>query len=128
VTDQASYRQTNRAAWVNFQVFPSERLELFSNTLWNAGKSTISDYNNDPSKLLAPPPGLDFVMMSSAFASFSDLQIGHLIQSLGLNYRASDRVVFNAALEYNNYDDRSPWLYDTTGRRVGFYAGVNWIF
>ena len=128
MTDQASYRSTNQAAWANFQVFPNDRLEIFVNSVWNDGKATIYGFNNDSSKLLAQPAGLDFAMMSAAFAGFSDLGIRQMVHSLGFNYRATDRLVLNSALEYHDYKDSQPYLYDTTGRRTAFYAGINWMF
>jgi hypothetical protein len=127
VTDQASYRTINQSAWVNLQYFPTDRLELYAHTLWNAGTATIDGFRNDPSNLLAQPAGLDFVLMSDAFAGFSDLRLRHTIQSAGLNYRLGDAVVINGAFSYNSLRDAAPHLYDATGRRLGVIAGVIWV-
>jgi hypothetical protein len=36
--------------------------------------------------------------------------------------------MLNGGVEYNDYNDQQPYLFDTTGRRVGYSVGLNWMF
>jgi hypothetical protein len=66
--------------------------------------------------------------MSSSFAGFSDLDYRTITQNIGVNVRASNNVMINTMLSFGDLNDSAPYLYDTTGSRVGFYAGLSWIF
>jgi len=66
--------------------------------------------------------------MSASFAGFSDLDYRTIIQTFGLNYRATNNLLVNTSLSIGDLNDEQPFLYDTTGSRVGFYAGLSWVF
>jgi hypothetical protein len=110
------------------QVFASPRLELFANTSFNDAQASIDGLAYDPSVLAGPTPGLDWNLMSASFSDFSDLRFRQVVQSAGFRYRLSDELMLNGLVEYNDFEDRQPYLFDTTGRRVGYWLGVNWLF
>jgi hypothetical protein len=110
------------------QVYASPRLELFATSSYNRGTATISGLNYDVARLPAPITGLDFDLMNESFAGFSDLRVRQVAHTAGFNYRLSDSLLLNGALEFHDYDDGQPYLFDTTGRRVLTYFGLSWLF
>ena len=126
--DSASWKSENHSGFVTLQVFPSQRLEIFANTTFNAGSGQIEGLMFDPSILPGQPAGLDFVMQSNTMSGFSALDVQHVVQTVGFNYRLTDNLVLNSAFLYNDLSDTLPYLFDATGRHVSFMAGVNWVF
>jgi hypothetical protein len=92
----------------------------------------VQDFVYDSSNIIPgtalPAGALDFPLMSSSFAGFSDLDYRTIIQTVGMNFRATNNVLINANVSFGDLNDVKPYLYDTTGSRVGFYAGLSWIF
>jgi hypothetical protein len=132
VLDQAGYESKNQNAFLNLQFLASARTEVFATTMYNSGQATVKDFVYDSSNIIPgtalPAGALDFSLMSSSFAGFSDLDYRTIMQTVGVNVRASNNVMVNSTLSFGDLNDAKPYLYDTTGRRVGFYVGVNWIF
>lgn len=130
--DQAGYESKNQNAFLNLQFLAGARTEVFATTMYNSGQATVKDFVYDSSNIIPgtalPAGALDFSLMSSSFAGFSDLDYRTIMQTVGVNVRASNNVMVNSTLSFGDLNDAQPYLYDTTGRRVGFYVGVNWIF
>ncbi len=67
--------------------------------------------------------------MGSAIGDFSNLRVRRGLQSVGMNYRLSETLVWSSTVEYNHYRDSEPYLYtDTTGRFFTFRSGFNLLF
>lgn len=115
-------------AWATVQVQASPRLELFGHTLWTRGVASISGLDYDPGALAPVLGGLDYGLMSATYSGFSNLNVRQAVQGFGANYRLSQALVLQGSLDLNRYDDRDPYLFDTTGRSVTFSAGLNWLF
>lgn len=113
---------------MGFQVYSGSRVELFANTVFTRGAATIFGLNYDPAALAGPTPGLDWDLMSQNFGIYSGLDVKYLSQVLGLNIKVADNLVLNTALEYHDYKDEQPYLYDATGRRVTSFAGLTWLW
>jgi len=132
VLDQAGYTGETQNAFLNLQFLAGARTEVFATTMYNSGKATIRDFVYDASNIIPgtalPAGALDFTLMSSSFAGFSDLDYRTITQTFGVNFRATNHVLINSSLSIGDLNDSQPHLYDTTGSRVGFYAGLNWIF
>jgi len=132
VLDQAGYKSENNNAFLNLQFLAGARTEVFATTMYNSGNATIRDFVYDSSNIIPgtalPAGALDFPLMSSSFAGFSDLDYRTIIQTIGANFRATNNVLINTSLSFGDLNDVKPFLYDTTGSRVGFYAGLSWIF
>lgn len=130
--DQAGYKSENNNAFLNLQFLAGARTEVFATTTYNSGNATIRDFVYDSSNIIPstalPAGALDFPLMSSSFAGFSDLDYRTIIQTIGVNVRASNNVLINTSLSIGDLNDATPFLYDTTGSRVGFYAGLSWVF
>ena len=130
--DQAGYESENNNAFLNLQFLAGARTEVFATTTYNSGNATIRDFVYDSSNIIPgtalPAGALDFALMSSSFAPFSDLDYRTIVQTVGVNVRATNNVMINTALSIGDLNDVKPYLYDTTGSRVGFYAGLSWIF
>lgn len=126
--DSAFWKSSNHNGFVNLQVLATPRLELFATAFVNQGEGTIGGLMFDPSILPQQPAGLDFVLQSTTMPGFSDLKVRQAAQAVGANYRVSENLMFNAVVQYDDYKDKQPYLFDATGRRVSFMAGVNWIF
>jgi hypothetical protein len=75
-----------------------------------------------------PIVGLDFNLMNASFAGFSDLRIRQIVHAAGFTYRLNENLLLNGALDYHDYRDDQPYIFDTTGRRVFTYAGLSWVF
>jgi len=132
VLDQAGYKGETQNAFLNLQFLAGARTEVFATTMYNSGKATIRDFVYDASNIIPgtalPAGALDFTLMSSSFAGFSDLNYRTITQTFGVNFRATNNVLINSSLSFGDLNDAQPYLYNTTGSRVGFYAGLNWIF
>lgn len=130
--DQAGYKGETQNAFLNLQFLAGARTEVFATTMYNSGKATIRDFVYDASNIIPgtalPAGALDFTLMSSSFAGFSDLNYRTITQTFGVNFRATNNVLINSSLSFGDLNDAQPYLYNTTGSRVGFYAGLNWIF
>lgn len=127
--DQAGYQGENQTAFVNLQFLAGPRAEVFATTMFNKGTASVNGFQYDATNIVpVQAAGLDFALMSASFAGFSDLDYRSLTQTVGLNVRLSGNVMVNTMLSVSDLKDRQPYLYDTTGRRVGVFAGVNWIF
>ena len=130
--DQAGYTSENQTAFVNLQFLAGPRAEVFATTMYNKGTATIRDFVYDSSNIIPgtalPAGALDFTLMSSSFAGFSDLTTRSLTQTVGVNVRVTGNVTLNTMFSVSDLKDSQPFLYDTTGKRVGFVAGVNWLF
>jgi len=132
VLDQAGYKSENNNAFLNLQFLAGARTEVFATTMYNSGNATIRDFVYDSSNIIPgtalPAGALDFPLMSSSFAGFSDLDYRTIIQTIGANFRATNNVLINTSLSFGDLNDVKPFLYDTTGSRVGFYVGMSWVF
>jgi hypothetical protein len=132
VLDQAGYKAENQNAFLNLQFLAGARTEVFATTTYNSGNATINSFVYDASNIIPstalPAGALDFPLMSASFAGFSDLDYRTIIQTFGLNYRATNNLLVNTSLSIGDLNDAQPFLYDTTGSRVGFYAGLSWVF
>jgi len=132
VLDQAGYKSENNNAFLNLQFLAGARTEVFATTMYNSGNATIRDFVYDSSNIIPgtalPAGALDFPLMSSSFAGFSDLDYRTIIQTVGANFRATNNVLINTSLSFGDLNDVRPYLYDTTGSRVGFYIGMSWVF
>lgn len=130
--DQAGYVSENQTAFVNMQFLAGPRAEFFATTMFNRGTATIKDFVYDSSNIIPgtalPAGALDFPLMSASFAGFSDLDYRSITQTVGVNVRLSGNVLLNTMFSISDLRDSQPFLYDTTGKRVGFMAGVNWVF
>jgi len=126
--DQAGYRQNHHLVWTNVQAQATSRVDLFANLVWTRNRAAIEGLEYEPGPLEAQLVGLDYRLMSSAFSGFSDLKIGQFVQTAGVHYRLSERVVLTGTVEVNRYDDREPYLFDATGRYVSFAAGLQFVF
>lgn len=127
--DQAGYESENQNAFVNLQFLVGPRAEVFATTLYNKGTASITGFNYDASNIVpVQAAGLDFPLMSATFAGFSDLEYTSLTQTVGINVRVTGNVLLNTMLSFSDLKDDQPYLYDTTGKRLGFFAGLNWIF
>ncbi len=98
------------------------------NSTFNRGTAAIAGVNFDAGALATPLRGLDFNLMNATFADFSDLRIRQLVHAAGFTYRLSGNLLANGSVEYHDYRDEQPYLFDATGRRVFTYAGLTWMF
>jgi hypothetical protein len=132
VLDQSGYTSENQTAFVNLQFLAGARAEVFATTMYNKGTATIKDFVYDSSNIIPgtalPAGALDFPLMSASFAGFSDLDYRTITQTLGVNVRVARNVTINTMLSVGDLNDAQPYLYDTTGSRVGFYAGLSYSF
>ena len=132
VLDQAGYESETQNAFLNLQFLAGARTEVFATTTYNSGNATIRDFVYNSSNIIPgtalPAGALDFPLMSSSFAGFSDLDYRTIIQTVGANFRATNNVLINTSLSFGDLNDVRPYLYDTTGSRVGFYVGMSWVF
>jgi len=132
VLDQAGYEAENQTAFVNLQFLVGPRIDVFATTMYNSARATVKDFVYDASNIIPgtalPAGALDFPLMSSSFAGFSDLDYRTITQTVGANFRATNNILVNSTLSFGDLNDAQPFLYDTTGSRVGFYVGMSWIF
>jgi hypothetical protein len=132
VLDQAGYKSENQTAFVNLQFLLGPRAEVFATTMYNTGTASIRDFVYDSSNIVPgtalPLGALDFPLMSASFAGFSNLDYRNVTQTVGLNVRVRGNMTLNTMFSISDLKDSQPFLYDTTGKRVGFSAGVNWLF
>jgi hypothetical protein len=124
----AGYKNDSSNAWLAVQVFPNDRVEFFANTSYNLGTASITDFDYSAGNLTGVLFGLDYPLQSASMSGFSNLKITRFTQTLGVNYRLSNQLVLNTMFVLDDNDDDEPWLYDSSGRYVNFFAGVSWIF
>ncbi len=132
VLDQAGYESENQNAFLNLQFVVGARTEVFATTMYNSGNATVKDFVYDASNIIPgtalPAGALDFPLMSSSFAGFSDLDYRTITQTFGVNCPGVEQRDDQHDAVVRRPERLAPYLYDTTGSRVGFYAGLSWIF
>ncbi len=96
--------------------------------LYTRGTAAIDQLNYDPTLLSRPIAGLDFVLMSESFSDFSDLRQRYATGLAGANVKVTPNLVFNGTIEYRDYQDEQPYLFDTTGKRWTGVAGITWVW
>lgn len=127
--DPAGYKSENQNAFVNLQILASPRAEVFATVLYNKGTASVRDFQYDSSNIVpVQAAGLDFGLMSSSFAGFSRLDYRTVTSAIGANYRLPNGVSLNGMVTFSDLNDAHPYLYNTTGRRVGGSVGLSWIF
>lgn len=127
--DQSGYTGKNHTAFVNLQFLAGPRAEVFATTLYNKGTATIDKFQYDSSNVTPiQAAGLDFALMSSTFAGFSDLDFRTFMQTFGVNVRMSNSVALKTTVSISDLTDTGAYLYNASGKRVGFGVGLNWMF
>ena len=124
----AGYETEINNAWLALQVYPTSRVEIFANSAFNSGRSSITDFGYDAGALTGPLFGLDYPLHSASMSGFSNLDIRRFSQTVGANVRVTNNLVVNGMLVYDDYNDYEPWLYDSEGSYLNVYAGISWIF
>jgi hypothetical protein len=109
-------------------MYPVPKVELFVNGLYFKGDGIISDVNLVNDSGYGPGAGLDFDMLSENIAGFSDLDVTRSVFGGGVNYSFTEAWVLTSLLEYNDYKDSAPYLFDASGDFLAFHLGVNWFF
>ena len=72
--DDAGYKGENQNAFVNLQILAAPRTEIFATTYYNRGLGSVRNFNYDSTNIVPiQAAGLNFPLMSSSFAGFSNL-------------------------------------------------------
>lgn len=124
----AGYDDQTHNAWAGVQVYPSAGAEVFANFAWNRAEATITNFAYDGGPYAAQLVGLDYALQSAEMAGFSNLEFTRIGVNAGANVRVSAPLVINLSVDWGKYDDKDPYLVDTTGRYLQFFGGVTWLF
>lgn len=127
LSDMMSYSVRNHTATVAANLRITDKLSLFASIVHNDGRGSLGSVDLDASQVPAIPPGFDYAKISE-IGRFSALSIGRTQQVYGLNYNFTPNWVLSASAYYSDYDDRSPYLFDTNGRSAGAEAGISYVF
>jgi hypothetical protein len=73
------------------------------------------------------PSGFDYTQVID-LGDYSTLDIRWASVEAGMQQMLRPYLMMNYALSYGDYNDRQPYLFDTTGRNLGFVVRANWEF
>ena len=107
---------------------PTDKWQWFANLLWYTGDARMGDVPLDSSGLVQQPLGLDYTLLGDNVGDFSSIDIERLRAGLGFNFAFNESFVWNTVGEYGDFNDRDPYLYDTSGKKFTFFTGVMYLW
>ena len=87
----------------------------------------FSGLNLDDSQVPKIPPGFNYTDITE-LEDYSNLQIRWWYIEGGFKQLFTQSLVFEYNITWNDYDDRQPYIVDTTGSKFGMLARLNWVF
>ena len=81
----------------------------------------------DPTTLTGTPPGFNY-LDASDLGDYSKLDVRWWNLETGLRQALRNSLMMDYALTYQNYRDNQPYLFDTSGKNLGFVIRANWMF
>lgn len=102
-------------------------LSLHGQVVYTEASSSMSDLFLDDSPLPGIPDGFDYSSISE-LEGFSNLRIHWWYFEGGVKQLFSDDYVLEYALTYDDWDDKQPYIVDSTGSRLGMLLRFNWLF
>lgn len=106
---------------------PTEKFELGIDAVWATGDGTLDPFTlSVPADYLERNPNQSFDF--SLTNTNSDLDFTRVELGLSLRYEFREAMAFWGGYRHVDYDDDSPYLYDTTGSIDYVTAGLAWTF
>ena len=94
---------------------------------WNSAQAALAPFRFLDGEAFAaarPNQSYDF----SATHTHSDLDTTFVEIGLKAKYRVGERTFLTGGYRYLDFDDASPYLYDTSGSADFYSIGVGWTF
>jgi hypothetical protein len=117
----------DHTAWAAVNVRASDRITGYGQFVLTESSASFRGPSLDPSTLPGQPPGFDYTAAAD-LGDYSKLDIRWWNVEAGLRHALRNQLMMDYALTYHNYKDRSPYLFDTTGKNWGFVLRANWLF
>ena len=127
VYDTYSHRNNDHNGWLAANLKVSEKLVLHAQTVFTEASSGFSGLNLDPSGLPGQPPGFDYPALSE-IQDFSNLRLRWWYFEGGIQHQVQPKLLWETNLTYDNYTDSQSYVVNTTGKRFGALARLNWFF
>ncbi len=106
---------------------PNESIEIVFDTVWTRASSAIDPFDIDvPAEFLAANPNMSFDFSQTYLNS--DLDVSRLELGVRLQYRLNPRFALTGSYRYLDYEDDTPYLYDTSGSIELVSLGLGWVF
>ncbi len=97
---------------------PTNELELGLDLAWTEAEAALAPFDFEvPGTLLNPNQSYDFTLTHTN----SDLDLSRLELALRLRYQATAQLAVTGGYRYLDFQDDTPYLYDTSGE-VSFYS------
>ncbi len=119
--------ETNAFLNVDFAATP--KLSVFGEFTYTQADQGLGDINWDMTQIAGVPPGglFDYDLLYS-LGEYSHVSTRQIMGKYGFNYAVTDNWFVKTYFFHNNYDDNTPYLFDSTGRYLGAVAGIGYKF
>lgn len=105
----------------------SDKTTLHGQVVLSESSGGFSDLALDDSRVPKIPPGFNYTDITE-LQDYSNLQIRWWYLEGGFKQLFTQNFVFEYYITYNDYDDKQPYIVDTTGSKFGMLARLNLIF
>ncbi len=117
----------DHTGWVVANLQLGRRFNAYGQVALTDASSSISGLALDAGGLAGIPPGFDYGSVSE-LQDFSNLSLRWWSLEGGLRHLVARKMLLEYALNYQDYDDRRPYLVDASGSRLGVLVRANWLF
>lgn len=117
----------DHTAWAAVNIHASDKVTGYGQIVVTDSTASFRGPSLDHEDVPGTPPGFDYTAASD-LGSYSALGIRWVSLEAGMRQILRPSLIMNYALSYDDYNDRQPYLFDTTGRNLGFVVRANWEF
>ena len=105
---------------------PTEHWELGLDLTWSSSDGKIDPFSLPAPDYVATHPSTMFDF--SQTPEYSEIDISRIDLALLVNFHISKEFYVGGRYRYAKYDDKQPYLYDTTGSFNMLSAYLGWVF
>ncbi|MBN1568102.1 MAG: hypothetical protein JXA73_09660 [Acidobacteria bacterium] len=122
-------RNTNsdHTAWTAVNVQANDKIAGYGQFVLTDSSASFKGPSLDPTKVIGTPPGFNYPAVAD-LGNYSKLDIRWWSVEAGMKQALRNSLMMDYALTYQDYKDRYPYLFDTTGKNWGFVIRANWMF
>jgi hypothetical protein len=121
------YDTTSNTLVGGFAVKPSDRLRISVDLAYNEADASLAPFElSVPAAYLAGNPNQSFDFSMTHL--YSDLDYGQWEAGVEGRYAFSDRLWLVGGYRYLQFDDKAPYLYDTSGDAAIYHLRFGWGF
>ncbi len=124
--DRLSYGSTTNTLMAGVHFSPTERWDLGLDLTWSSSDGKIDPFDLPADDYVATHPSTMFDF--SQTPEYSELDVSRWDVSLLANFHINKGFYIGGRYRYAKFDDKQPYLYDTTGSINVLTGYLGWTF